>query len=609
MIITNITAENVLKYTGLELTDLPAQGVVAIAGQNESGKSTIGEVICFTLFGRTFSFGPDELEKIICWGQTRGTASLGFKMGEENEYQVSRFLDADGNQGARLHRQGQEDDPIACGVEAVNEAVCRLLGYNFEEFIESFYLAQREISTPHRHSQAVKTMAGLTAFDEAGAEFAQETREARLLTEELEPQIGEIDAELEELNIQEERLPELEAQREDLLSAQERCSTESQELKKAASAYGENLPRLQAARRGRSSNGVVSGLLILATLGSAIVAWMPEAQHLQGDFPWGLGCGIFGIMFLLSLGRLAILNGRVEGLVQASEELARRLETLPQAAEAQMEGGTDAGETPTAGELAAIYTRIASCAAGPEEVHLVINRVLACLEQESQARQAELESLEQTIYLEKERVATALKLQQTREATQQQIVDQQHRIEVREMALDLLAGAGRHLSQRFNRDLRDLVGRTLPLFTEGRYAHLKIDDELNVQVFSNEKRDFMQLEEISSGTQRQIMLAVRLALSQQLVDSVVGAQQFVFLDEPFAFFDQERTRSSLEVLPNLSDEITQVWTVAQEFPADSQFDRFIECSREYERLPPDVDIAIPTEVTAVEAEQPPTSAA
>ena len=45
-------------------------------------------------------------------------------------------------------------------------------------------------------------------------------------------------------------------------------------------------------------------------------------------------------------------------------------------------------------------------------------------------------------------------------------VEEQHRIDVRTMALDLLAGAGSHLSQRFNRDLRDLVGRTLPLFTE-----------------------------------------------------------------------------------------------------------------------------------------------
>ena len=153
-------------------------------------------------------------------------------------------------------------------------------------------------------------------------------------------------------------------------------------------------------------------------------------------------------------------------------------------------------------------------------------------------------------------------------------------IHLRELARELLDGATRQLSHRFNHDLRDLVGRTLPLFTEERYEHLQIDDELTVRVFSKEKRDFMDLEEISSGTQRQIMLAVRLALSQELVRSAVDGKQFVFLDEPFAFFDRERTMKSLQVLPGLSDEITQIWIVSQEFPEGQDFDRSVSCSRE-----------------------------
>ena len=73
------------------------------------------------------------------------------------------------------------------------------------------------------------------------------------------------------------------------------------------------------------------------------------------------------------------------------------------------------------------------------------------------------------------------------------------------------------MSNQFNRDIRDLVGRTLPLFTDGRYEHLQIGEDLGVRVFSSEKRDFMDLDEVSSGTQRQIMLALRLALSQKLL--------------------------------------------------------------------------------------------
>jgi exonuclease SbcC len=73
------------------------------------------------------------------------------------------------------------------------------------------------------------------------------------------------------------------------------------------------------------------------------------------------------------------------------------------------------------------------------------------------------------------------------------------------------------------------------------------------------------------------MLAVRLALSQKLVNSAVDGAQFIFLDEPFAFFDQQRMRNSLSVLPKLSDDVTQVWVIAQEIPEDANVDLLIRC--------------------------------
>jgi len=144
----------------------------------------------------------------------------------------------------------------------------------------------------------------------------------------------------------------------------------------------------------------------------------------------------------------------------------------------------------------------------------------------------------------------------------------------------LLEGATRHLSKRFNHIIRDHVGKTLPLFTENRYEHLQIDEDLSVRVFSNEKHDFMDLDEISSGTQRQIMLAVRLALSQEMVSRKVQAQQFLILDEPFAFFDKERTERSLSVLPELSNDLPQIWIIAQSFPETMNFEHSIYCERD-----------------------------
>ena len=157
MIITHLSAENLLKYKSLELKDLPREGVITISGQNESGKSTIGETVCFALFGRTFSLADEEINRVIRWGEARCNVHLGFSA-SGLDYEIARFLDNEGNQGARLYLAGEEDHPLAKGVTAVNDAMYELLGYQFEEFVESFYLAQREITTPHPHSHAIKTI-------------------------------------------------------------------------------------------------------------------------------------------------------------------------------------------------------------------------------------------------------------------------------------------------------------------------------------------------------------------------------------------------------------------------------------------------------------------
>jgi hypothetical protein len=91
MIINRIRSEHVLKYAQLDLNHLPPRGLIAVSGPNESGKSTIGEIMCFALFGRTFSLRPDEIVNLIRWGEPRGSASLDFSI-DEAQYRISRFF-------------------------------------------------------------------------------------------------------------------------------------------------------------------------------------------------------------------------------------------------------------------------------------------------------------------------------------------------------------------------------------------------------------------------------------------------------------------------------------------------------------------------------------
>ena len=171
MIINDIRAENVLKYTHLKLSNLPSQGIIAISGRNESGKSTIGETLCFALFGRTYALEADDPMKLIKWGEPSCNVSVDFTVNDNQRYRIVRHLDDEGNQAARLTLLGNDEVLLAKGTQQVDDAIAELLGFDYDEYIESFYLAQREITTPHPHSHAVKTIAGITPLEKIASEL------------------------------------------------------------------------------------------------------------------------------------------------------------------------------------------------------------------------------------------------------------------------------------------------------------------------------------------------------------------------------------------------------------------------------------------------------
>ena len=644
MIITDLIAKNILKYASLELNNLPDKGLIAIQGLNESGKSTIGETICFALFGRTFSLTSQELDKLIRWGENRCSATIRFLIGDGEHYEIARYFDRDGNQGARLNRVGQQDRPIARGVEFVDSALHVILGYGYDEFIESFYLAQREITTPHPHSDAVKAMAGLTSMRMASDEYHDEIDTQQEALEEIHHQFQDTEQELADLNIQPDRLYSMEQERAELGQHEAQIKDQTYQIEQASTAYQDAFPMVRATERSRTlarSLRFLSLILAVVLIGVwVLIAQIPENDYAQGvtnylsqhvpqwsdvQVPWMLYGGIgFVVLFLVLWARVSFLNNRISKLQRHSPLLAKKLMELraaagwngpvldfdsmqaggeatqldpPLAEESTIEvpqrsGDESVANAGTANELlrlddhqiAILCRRIEASEAEPSEVRDAVGRELNWMRDRMAVLEQRVDALEQPLWEEKQRLKTAENLTLLQKSYEQKAGEYEHGIQLREMANELLSGAIRELSRRFNHELRDLVGHSLPLFTEGRYEHLQIDEDLNVRVFSSEKRDFMDLEEISSGTQRQIMLAVRLALSQELINSNVEGQQFVFLDEPFAFFDEERTRQSIRVLPELSDDITQIWIVAQSFPEDQRFDVPIACYRGNDQL-------------------------
>jgi exonuclease SbcC len=608
MIIRSLCAENFLKYQRLELNSLPRRGIIAISGPNESGKSSIGETLCFALFGRTFSLSNAGLPKLIRWGAAHCAVTCVFES-EGETYQLVRYLDTEGVHNAILSYKDSGEE-VANGIEPVADALFDLLGFEYEEFIDSFYLAQREITKPHPHSYAVKSMAGIVVVEYVLAELEEEREHFQRSADEQQKRLQEIQVELAELEFDPSHLPQLEAALTDVSRGEAKAEALLADLQETAADHQAARPQIQ---RIKSARGWIQSiqLLLLALILAAdglwyLVSLKPDAAGLSAVLHalfavWQPHANLFlysaiGLALLFSLLQLRYwLAGRRLGrLWQQSQRLVGVLDAV--GAYAHDRGVNELLEQVVEEDEALprlnfrhdacsrLRSQVFEGSADLEQVMTGVTEFGDWLRHALRIQRREIGLMRQEIGEESSRQRTFTALRTKGDPLKARIAGQREQAELRVEAMELLKAAGQHMTKRFNSDLRDLAGHTLPLFTEGRYQHLQIDEHLHVRVFSSDKKDYMELEEISSGTQRQIMLAVRLALAQQVAGNAVMDRQYVFLDEPFAFFDEQRTRNSLKVLGSLSDDLCQIWVVAQDFPQDMRFDRRILCSRDNDVL-------------------------
>lgn len=617
MIVNRLKAKNFLKYGSLDLDELPTRGLVAVSGPNESGKSTVGETLCFALFGRTFSLDADDRARLVKWGEMRASVELEFTTGDDRRYRVSRYIDNEGTHGARLDLA--DGTSLAQGPEAVQRALDGLLGFDYESFIESFYLAQREITAPHAHSHAVKSIAGLVPLEAAANDLRAALDTSLQDIARVEHDRALVQKDLGALDIDEGRFDRLSTLRDAARDTIARLGATTVALEQASNVYGEGKVEMRRADDARGSARFGAWLFFLLAVGAGAV-WGAVTQlpthpltlqflatldqvFPQGKAyldPWlGAGAAVCALLWLLFAARGSSAAGRRRRTAEDMNVTVGQLQPLfddPGATRADgvlrdvHELSGHSADVPVVESLPTLPvsdfspSTLESLGIAPRELAGLVISHSNALSARRGAMERAIAWMDGALARERATLAEARRLQGVIDDMNRQIATEQQHNRVRTLSLELLAGAARELSVRFNANVRGSAGRILPLFTEGRYQHIKIDPALTVQVFSKEKGDFMELDEISSGTQRQIMLAVRLALAQELIEQKAIRPQFLFLDEPFAFFDRARTESSVRALPQLSDDIPQVWVTAQEFPTDISFERSVVCAREAEWL-------------------------
>lgn len=257
MLIRAFRARNFMKFHELAVEEIPAQGLLGIEGSNEGGKSTIGELVQFALFGKTISSIASSLDDLINWDRDECSVELDFDIddgrGSVQSYRVYRQIDKYGTNYAKLTRlPGREE--IATGLIRVEEAMSKLLRFGFDDFTRSFFLAEKEFPrSPQQMRQYLDRMVGVDVLLAARTEAGRQIEGFEERFEKLQHEIGRNDQQIEKYVPNIAKLPEAEKQRDEHAAEVKRLDEEQDKIKRGEEQL-ERMVRAREAYRDRLSN-------------------------------------------------------------------------------------------------------------------------------------------------------------------------------------------------------------------------------------------------------------------------------------------------------------------------------------------------------------------
>ncbi|NIZ19193.1 SbcC/MukB-like Walker B domain-containing protein [Entomospira culicis] len=171
MRIESVTLTNLASLEGtwyIPLNELAYQesGIFAITGKTGSGKSTILDAICFTLYRATPRLGTD-IQKLISRSKNSGSAQVVFIV-ENQRYRASHLFHKAGKSGKgksstselyleNLTKNISYIDKPSSAVKQYHELIESIVGMTFAQFRQSILLAQGEFAaflTADAHERA-----------------------------------------------------------------------------------------------------------------------------------------------------------------------------------------------------------------------------------------------------------------------------------------------------------------------------------------------------------------------------------------------------------------------------------------------------------------------
>lgn len=607
MLIHSLQLTNFKKYSDLLIDDLPELGVVKVGGKNESGKTTIGEAVCFALFGRTFLNNNKNAKRLIHWGEAKMSVTLTLIDDNDDLFEIDRTINDNAVGSVRVVRLS-DGHKLTDSLSESDKIIGDLLGYDYDTFVDSFCMVQRELTTPDANSHSIKQMAGIAGYGNISDDLLAERNDEQALLNALKPNYNEKNVELKIIDLDESWLPELIDAKESLYANQADKKQLREQLTEISSSYPDNSQQYKKSVQQYNIFDWLGAFLLPLIIGAWLVwgvfqffpdiiqNWLPNnSPNQNGDpfiawvqtwmFPFAMGSillysiSLFFKWSVESKIELFTAQSRASSLIfkQGYHEVINEPSTLipPRVAKMFFNKFSQINEKTVSlavspvekfNDIPKLIELTSDYSATTSEVINSISELKDTLQSQGQDIDQCLLDLNSEVLAEKERSDKAGQLRAGLQKISQTMQQHEKNIKVRDCSIKMMQRAASESVDNFNQKITEFAEKALPYFTDNRYSQLKINANLSVEVFSDEKQSYMAYDEISSGTQRQIMLALRMGMSEQLAKNTGNKKQFIFLDEPFAFFDHQRSISTLEMLPKVSETISQVWVTSQEFP-------------------------------------------
>lgn len=611
MIITALSADNFRKYQHLQLENLPERGLIALTGGNESGKSSIGDMIQFGLFGCTEQVAAEEATKLIHWGAKQANVALRLQH-RGHEYRLTRSIDTEGNVAATLFST-EEEVTLGDTPETVERQLKALLGYHYGAFSTAFYWGQHNSNGKQSDGDNLRAIAGLKEHAILSNQLEREQHERLAALNVMEGRYQHTLSSIDTLHLDNGQLPRLNAIVADLEGRQQQLTLMAQRLDKESFAYPANLAAFATVDQRSRAIGrwtkIVLVVFLFALLAGLFLLFTPEwgkslLGNLSNGLPDTLGRGAIRLASLAALvGALLLMYGwyvevrHLRPLQTQASSLATALENSYQACtqpvsrqlhtdsvDYLVEKHLDLPETSTTHpDMASIPGWIHTTRRYKTKalyVHSAVDTLNVGLTNRHNELEKHLETVKAEILTANQQLEHQAQLRALATEQAQTLEHERRQQVVISTAIDLLKRDASHSIERFNQLVKMHCPELLQRFTQSHYKSLEISPDFSLKVLSEEKGDYLDFNEISIGTQRQIALAMRIALANALADATKTDKQLLFLDEPFAFFDPERSSNTLHSLVETSKGvISQIWLAAQTKPEGVPLAQHIHCQQ------------------------------